>query len=77
MITAKEAKARRKSLPSSVLTALDELDLAVQIASQTKTRVDYRVHKLSEADRTILRDKLISLGYDVFIVEEKFEVLWA
>ncbi len=76
MITAKEAKARRKSLPGAVLTALDELNLAVQIASQTKTRVDYRVQKLSEVERTILRDKLISLGYDVFIVEEKFEVLW-
>ncbi|CAM0042071.1 hypothetical protein VPHF86_0073 [Vibrio phage F86] len=76
MITAKEAKARRKRLPVAVLTALDELDLAVQIASQTKTRVDYRVEKLTEAERTILRDKLISLGYDVFIVEEKFEVLW-
>ncbi|CAL9963097.1 hypothetical protein VPHK567_0077 [Vibrio phage K567] len=76
MISAKEAKARLKTEPQAVTAALEELDLAVQIASATKTRVDYRTDKLTESERGILRNKLISLGYDAFIAGEKLEVMW-
>ncbi|AGN30095.2 hypothetical protein VPFG_00093 [Vibrio phage nt-1] len=76
MITAKEARARRKSLPAAVQSALDDLNLAIQVASSSKNSVMYKTDKLTSNERDLLRNKLISLGYDAFIVGEKLEVVW-
>ncbi len=76
MITAKEARARRKKLPAAVTKSLEELDLAVQLASPSKNRVDFKTEKLTESERDTLRAILISLGYEAYIAGEKLEVLW-
>ncbi|AFN37278.1 hypothetical protein VH12019_00309 [Vibrio phage VH1_2019] len=76
MITAKEARARRKKLPAAVEKSLEELDFAVQCAAQSKNRVDFRTDKLTESERDQLRAILISLGYEAFIAGEKLEVMW-
>lgn len=76
MISAKEARARRNKISPSVVKALEELDLAVQLASPTKTRVDFHMRSLDEEQRSEMRNILISLGYEAFVAGEKLEVLW-
>ncbi|URQ03629.1 hypothetical protein PVA23_252 [Vibrio phage PVA23] len=60
MITAKEARAKRKKLSPAV----------------EKSRVDFKTEKLTESERDTIRSILISLGYDAFITGEKLEVMW-
>ncbi|AJT61058.1 hypothetical protein [Vibrio phage XZ1] len=76
MITAKEARAKRKKLSPAVEKSLEELDFAIQVASPTKSRVDFKTEKLTESERDTIRSILISLGYDAFITGEKLEVMW-
>ena len=76
MITAKEARKRRNSDTKAVTDALDELNMAIQFACASKSRIDFRTTKLTESERDVLRDKLISFGYNAFIVDEKIEVSW-
>ncbi|AUR85805.1 coil containing protein [Vibrio phage 1.081.O._10N.286.52.C2] len=76
MITAKQAREKRKKGSQAVQRALDELDLAIQLAAPTKDRVDYNTKKMALTERDELRNQLISMGYSAYIADDKLEVMW-